>query len=174
MKNLALFNDNNFLPEGYTVRKVVRAVILNEKETEVLFFGNGSLLVGGGVEEGESYEDALRRETMEEVGANIEIISEVGEVVAYRDFSKQKYIVQGYICKIVGSLVKPTTTQFEEKITVPVWQSIPYAISNLENKILEIEKAYLNKPKDDKFQQKVHNRKTSIAFLKETQLLLNK
>ena len=79
MKLLQTINENNFEPQDYTIRTVVRSLILDETETKVLFFGN--MIVGGGVEEGESDEEAITRESMEEVGAKVEIIKPLGEVI---------------------------------------------------------------------------------------------
>lgn len=47
MKLLQTINENNFEPQDYTIRKVVRSLILDETETKVLFFGN--MIVGVGL-----------------------------------------------------------------------------------------------------------------------------
>ena len=70
MNILATFNDNDFEPTDYIDRPTVKAVILNDQD-EVLLFSGG--LPGGGVEDGETNEQALARECMEEIGGTISI-----------------------------------------------------------------------------------------------------
>lgn len=164
MKLLQTINENSFEPQDYSIRKVVRSLILDETETKILFFG--SMLVGGGVEDGESDEEAIARETMEEVGAKVEIIKPLGEVIAYRDYLKKKYVINGYLCKIIGELGESTTTDLEEKKTEKTWIEIPKAIEKLESEI----QALITSPdpvKDDITQRRVYNRKTSLIFLME-------
>lgn len=166
MKLLLTINENDFEPQDYILRKVVRSIILDESKSKVLFFG--SLLVGGGVEEGETDEEAVAREAMEEVGAKVEIIRQLGEVVAYRDFLKKKYVVHGYLCNIVGDLETPTSLDPEEKETKATWVDISTAIKRLESEIATIESERLRSTdQDDLGQRRSHNRKTSLVFLKE-------
>lgn len=164
MKLLQIINENNFEPQDYAIRKVVRSLILDETETKVLFFGN--MVVGGGVEEGETDEEAIAREAMEEVGAKVKIIKPLGEVIAYRDHIKKKYIVHGYLCKIIGELDVPTTIDPEEQKTEKTWIEISKAIEKLKYEIQALTES-LNLSKDDITQKSVHNRKTSLAFLME-------
>jgi ADP-ribose pyrophosphatase YjhB (NUDIX family) len=164
MKLLQKINEKSSEPQDYSIRKVVRSLILDETETKILFFG--SMIVGGGVEEGESDEDALAREAMEEVGAHIEIIRLIGEVIAYRDYLKKKYIVHGYLCKIVGELEKPTTLDPEEQETKIVWIEIQTAIKKLEDEIQSL-MTEVDPIKDDISQKRIYNRQISLAFLKE-------
>ena len=81
MKSLLTINENDFEPTGYSIRKVVRSLILDQTGTKVLFFG--SHLVGGGVEEGETDEQAVAREAMEEAGARVKI----GKCLVFREYA---------------------------------------------------------------------------------------
>lgn len=165
MKLLQTINENDFEPQDYTIRKVVRSVILDESGENVLFFG--SLLVGGGVEEGESDEDAMHREAMEEVGAKIEIIRPLGEVITFRDYLKKKYVVHGYLCKQVGDFVEPTTQDPEEHEEKKSWVNIKSGIQKLESEIEILLKEEPLALKDDLTQRRRYNRMISLTFLKE-------
>lgn len=103
---------------------------------------------------------------MEEVGAKVEIIKPLGEVISYRDYLKQKYVVHGYLCKIIGELGDPTTTDPEEQKTQKVWIEIPKAIEKLKSEIQELTQSP-DQIKDDITQKRVFNRKISLAFLLE-------
>lgn len=164
MKFIKALNEPRLAIENYIDRKVVRCLILNEEETEVLFFGN--FLVGGGVEEGETDEDAVYRESLEEAGAKVEIIKPLGEVIAYRDFIKKKYIVHGYLCKIIGNLIERTTIDPAEKEQKVTWLKINEAILKLEKEIEDLLKVD-SLIYTEEYQIKLHNREASLLFLKE-------
>jgi len=95
-------------------RQATRAVVFDkEKNIALLFVSKKSFykLPGGGIEPGESIENALHRECIEEIGTKIEVTGEVGSVIEYR---KRYNLVQEsfcYLARIVGEKGEP---HFEE------------------------------------------------------------
>lgn len=161
---LLTLNANSNEPLGYSDRKVVKAVVVNQ-EGQVLLFHR--TLIGGGVEDGETDKDAIHREALEEVGIRIEIIKPIGEVVAYRDVLKLKYITQGYLCKYLEAVSAPTTTQEDEQGIIAGWESPEKSLTRIRSEIEEIKKEGSSIHPGDSYQSKVYNCETTIAFLKE-------
>lgn len=165
MNLLETINANDFVPEDYAVRNVVRCVILSDDGNKVLLFGH--YLPGGGVEDGETDADAIARECMEEVGAKVEVIKALGQIVTYRDFLRKQYVVNGYLCKLTGEHGQPTTTHADEQKIPVQWVSVATAVSELEEKIEALSKQFSPDQESDVAQRKIYNRKISLRFLKE-------
>lgn len=63
-------------------KKAARAVIVDDKNrVAIIDVRNGEYfkIPGGGIEDGETVDQAVRREAMEEAGSEIEIVQELGE-----------------------------------------------------------------------------------------------
>ncbi len=94
-----------------------RAVMINDNsEIALMHVSNWNYykLPGGGVEEGESLEEALRRELHEETGAdNIEILAEIGEIDEIREEVMKKSIHYCYLVKLIGTLTESNQTDKE-------------------------------------------------------------
>jgi 8-oxo-dGTP pyrophosphatase MutT (NUDIX family) len=102
----------------YAVRTAARA-ILRDREGNI-----GTLnvskkhyhkLPGGGIEAGESAFDALRRECKEELGCEIEIGEEVGEIVEYRKKYRLKQTSFCYLAWVVGEKGQPEFAKEENE-----------------------------------------------------------
>jgi 8-oxo-dGTP diphosphatase len=98
------------------IRIAARAIILNQDGKMALFNKsnkNEYKLPGGGVEEGEDVEIALRRECLEETGCNIEIVKELCTIDEHREnynFTQTSYV---YVTKVVGEPGKLHLTEKE-------------------------------------------------------------
>ena len=87
-RSLGIGANNEVIGGQYTFRKSARGIILNDRgEMAVQHLRKYDFykLPGGGVEKGESIEEALKREILEEVGCAIDIVREIGVVIEYRD-----------------------------------------------------------------------------------------
>ena len=104
--------------KSFEIRMAARALILdNEGKAAVLSVSarNYHKLPGGGVEEGEDMETALRRECLEETGCNIEILEELGKVEELRLKWNQHQISHCYLARVSGEKGEPQFTDSEKK-----------------------------------------------------------
>lgn len=92
-------------------RRVVRAIVVDADGTFYFNrlerdddFCHGQVVetAGGGVEEGEALTDAIRRELREELGAEVEILGEIGTVSDYYNLIHRHNINRFYLCRAVS------------------------------------------------------------------------
>lgn len=153
--------------QEYPIRLVAKAVIVDEKNNILLF---NKYLPGGGIEKGETFEEALERECLEEVGAKIEVIKQLGVVTQYRDFIKKKYEIHGFFARLI-SIQKPTTTQKDELNQGAHFMSIFEAKHMLQERIKEMETSTILRESEG-CQARYYNRITSLTFIEEVEKLL--
>lgn len=130
MKLLHTFNEENASEQeiaSYKTRKAVRAIVLDsDNNLGILHITNHNYyeLPGGGVEEGETLEEACIRECKEEVGCNVEIVSEIGRTLEYRKEKERINESFCYVVKVVGEKGRPELQDDEIEIgTETVWVS---------------------------------------------------
>ena len=92
-------------------REIVRAIVV---DAEGYFYFNrlvrddmfchGSVIetAGGGVEAGEDFHAAIRRELKEELGAEVEILAEIGTVSDYYNLIHRHNINHFYLCRALS------------------------------------------------------------------------
>ena len=122
-------------PVTYVERKAARSVLLNaQNEVALMYVAKGHYykLPGGGLEEDEDFTQALKREILEEVGANIEIIDSIGMVKEYRDDYEQLQISCAFLCKVVGDIHMPNLTYMEKEMGFECqWVPITDAVTTI-------------------------------------------
>jgi len=121
---------------NYKIRIASRAIIFDSKNLIALIsvpkFGYHKL-PGGGLEEGEDIKYTLKREIREEVGSEINIIKEVGEIIEYKNEYNQKQTSYCYICEINGGKGETSFTIEEKEAGFKlIWLSIEDAITLME------------------------------------------
>ncbi|MDB5266513.1 MAG: ADP-ribose pyrophosphatase [Parcubacteria group bacterium] len=150
--------------QEYPIRLVAKVVIL-DKENNILLFNN--YLPGGGVESGETMEEGLKRECLEEVGAVVTIEKELGVVIQYRDFIQKKYEIHGFLTRLI-SLQNPISTQKDEIGKNRHFMKISEAKKMLEDRIKEMESSELSKDSEE-YQSRYYHRLTSLKLIEEAQ-----
>ena len=129
MKILRIINPDNVSDEiakTFKTRKASRGIVFDaNNNVAILPVSNHGYykLPGGGIEEGEDSITAFKRECVEEIGTDVEVVNEIGEIIEYRgNFS----IVQTsycYIDKAIGERVQTSFTEHEKSqgFKQPLW-----------------------------------------------------
>lgn len=121
--------------ETYPVREAVRAVVIdNEGKVALLHVSRDKYykIPGGGIEGTEDKFLALKRECMEEIGSEIDVLGEIGAIVEYRRLFNLKQISYCYFAKLNGDKGTPNfmEDEIEEGFEV-MWVSFEEALKLL-------------------------------------------
>lgn len=117
IKDSDIFDNPLPEPESYIDRPTVKGLVFDKDNKIALICHpteNYGFLPGGGIEQEETPEEAFVRECMEELGCDIEIISEIGTTLQLRAKDSRKFETRFYVAKVVGEKGIPTTTQEDE------------------------------------------------------------
>jgi 8-oxo-dGTP diphosphatase len=142
MKQLAIINPENVTDEeanGYSTRDAARAVVFDENKFVALLYVSEEKyykLPGGGIDDLEDIEKALHRECLEEIGSDIDVVTEIGSIVEYRKIFNLKQSSFCYLAKIKGKKGVSNFTEEElKKGFRPVWLAYEEALKDLSNNI---------------------------------------
>lgn len=131
MKEITFLNPEKVSEEevkAYPVREAARAVVFDKDGNVALLHARKHdyyKLPGGGLDDDTDKIVALKRECREEVGCEVEVLGELGEVREWRKFCTLNQISYCYIAKVVGEKGKPDFTQDEiDEDFEEVW--LPY------------------------------------------------
>ncbi|WP_035446511.1 NUDIX domain-containing protein [Atopobacter phocae] len=103
-------------------RQIARAIVFDEQGYFYFLkaerdddFGNVTVIetAGGGVEPGETLEEAIQRELIEELGACVEIIRKIGVVSDYYNFIHRHNMNHYFLCRVQS--IGPTQLTSNEK-----------------------------------------------------------
>lgn len=144
----------------YADRPTVKVVIKNDNKVLII---NKGLLPGGGIDPGESDQEAITRELREELGVTVKDVQEIGTVVQYRNLLEKRYLINGYTAEIetTGGLTEPRD-EGEAQFTIQ-WLTVEDAIAFVAE---SIEDAKLKSMDDDANQGKLYNLMTTLELLK--------
>ena len=132
-----IYLENDVKCTNYQIRKAARSIAFN-KDGKIPLLNvskkNYHKLAGGGIEEGEDIMIALKREMLEEVGANIGDLEEIGVIVEYRNKAELLQFSYYYKSKVIGELVETAYTEEEKNNGFMLeWKTLEEAITLLEN-----------------------------------------
>lgn len=130
--------DNEYPFSGFThTREVARGIVFDERGRVAIHrvfrddaFGRQGYFEtpGGGVDDGESFEEALRRECLEELGAVVEIGEEIGEVKDAYHLIGRRNVNRYYFASIKERAEKHFAslgdTYIQETLFVPLEEAI--------------------------------------------------
>jgi 8-oxo-dGTP pyrophosphatase MutT (NUDIX family) len=135
MKILLTLNPENASTEEiqtYPVREAVRTVLVDDKgNVGVIHAGKDEYykIPGGGIEMGEDKYKALKRECLEEIGCEIEVLGEVGKIIEYRKMFNLTQVSYCYLAKVKGTKGSPHYEKDEiEEEFEPGWVSYADAL----------------------------------------------
>jgi 8-oxo-dGTP diphosphatase len=155
-KTLGLTEEGEQFGADYTLRKSARAILINkagEMATQYLSTYSYHKLPGGGVDQGETVEEALKREVLEEVGCDCEIIKPIGVTIEYRNKYNMLHISYAFAAQVVGEIGEPALEEGEiEEGQSTLWLPPSEVLAKMETDtpgkfeghfILEREKTFL-------------------------------
>lgn len=138
MQQILFLNPENATEEeanGFTIRKAARAVVIDKDDNVALLHvskNNYYKLPGGGLEDGEDKVTALRRECQEEIGCDVSVIAELGEILEYRKKFQIKQTSYCYLARVKGRIGTPKLTDHEisrgfKQVWMPYKEALEFA-----------------------------------------------
>ena len=142
MRFLAEFHDDTFPFKGASIVKhAARAFVFDKNKYIALINFSGDYqgnrfnfhaTPGGGIEAGETPEMAIKREVMEELGVECNILHEVGIIIDYNNEEQRKFISYYFIVEATDKKQTRWTEEEKKSIKGVAWMDIKSAIELLE------------------------------------------
>jgi ADP-ribose pyrophosphatase YjhB (NUDIX family) len=173
MNYLASFTEKDVFPDNTDMNipttlkeRVTGKSIILDSDGNIALVGNlvndFYLLPGGGVEDGESIEDGVVRECLEEVGCNVTLGDLIGIIEDFRLRDSKHCITHCYCSKVIGDKTTQQLTSEEEKNGMHVkWISPEDALIIFEKQKVQLENGEVT------FYNTGFNILRDLAFLKE-------
>ena len=142
IKNQDIFPESNIDSQiEYRNREAARAIVF-DRDNNIAILNVTKLhyhkLPGGGIEEGEDIFEALNREMIEEIGCQIEVTGELGQINEFRDEFKLLQKSYCYVAKVIGEKNDPQFVDDEiENGFEIIWVKLDEAIKILSDDITE-------------------------------------
>ena len=123
--------------DSYFCRQAVRAVVVHDDKLLLVHSNKGDYkFPGGGIEQGESHSEALKREVLEETGYHVDRVNElIGITIEKRPdkFNHRKIFEMKshyYLCDIESNQEGQTLDDYEaEQEFEPVWITLDEALA---------------------------------------------
>ena len=135
--------DEEYPFSGFThTRIVARGIVLNEHGLVALhhivrndIFGKQQYFEtpGGGVDEGEMIEEALKRECSEELGEDVEIIRKLGVVEDAYNIIHRRNVNHYYLCRKLNQSQTHFVSEGDALIQETLWLDLNKAIEAMES-----------------------------------------
>jgi ADP-ribose pyrophosphatase YjhB (NUDIX family) len=140
MNLIATFNFEESKEKEYSefkVRETVRAVIFDgDNNVALMKVGEDNFhkLPGGGVDEGETLDQALKRECLEEAGVVIKNTHEIGLIIEIKKESRSIQNSYCYLANVSGDKASSNLTEEEKSRGFKVlWMNVDEAIKCIKN-----------------------------------------
>lgn len=143
MKTDVIFGEK-IKDEDYDVREGSYGLVINAEKVAIIKTSTGYFLPGGGIEDGESHFECLKREFLEETGYDIQIKDYIGKAAKYH-FSKVYYRYRYLVGNFYFVDLKTKIAEKIEEDHELIWIHYKEAISKLflENQKWAVEKAFM-------------------------------
>lgn len=144
----------------YVDRLTVKVIIRKDDKFLIL---NTGLLPGGGIDPGETDNEAIIRELQEELGLTVRDVRGVGTVVQYRNLLGKKYIINGYTATLDTANGITNPQDDGEAQFIVRWLDAKNALIHVSKSIEDTKQKPMN---DDANQGKLYNLMTTYELLK--------